>query len=66
MTKRVRIVACNSTQLMNDNGDGKEEVTKQRHRVLQAYAKSHKKWFVAVDEQVWSKDMKEDELNKHR
>ena len=64
--ERDGIVACNATQLINDKGNKKEEVTKQRYRMLFVYAKSYRKWFMTADKQRCSKYMKEDELNKYR
>ena len=34
--------------------------------MLAVYTKSYNKWFMMADKQRWSRDMKEDELNKYR
>ena len=66
LIERDGIAVCAETQLINNKGDEKEDATKQRYRMLAVHAKTCNKWFMMADKQRWSKDMKEDALNKHR
>ena len=53
------MIVYNTAHFAVEKDNKKEIVTKQRHRVLTVYTKSHCKWFVAAEKQRWSKEMNE-------
>ena len=63
--ERDRIVMCNAIQLISNNDDKKEEIAKQRYRILATYVKVYSKQYVTANKQRQSKDMKEEKLKKY-
>ena len=66
LIERDRIVTVNVKRIIIENEIEKAEVVKKLYRVLAVFTKSYNKWFMTEDKQMWSADMKPEDLEKYR
>lgn len=64
--ERDRIITVNTRRIIIENEQRRIEDVKKQYRVLAVFTKSYNKWFMTEQKQLWSADMKPDQLSKYR